>query len=334
MSTPLPTSGTPDVDESLDTLTALVAREFPGLGLQSVSRQPSPFATLSPAEVLSLALTDGRHVRLFVKHLGSEQPGQPDKQRRDREIRVYEDLLRHAADLPVPRYYGFFGNKVTQRQEIYLEHIDDWTLRYQNLQHWFTAAARLADLHAHFANRLNELRASDFLLKLDAAYFAGWAERAEAAVAQQAPLLCDRMVTLGSKYDVVCDFLATQPLTLVHNDLACKNVIADRSHSPSRICFVDWELAGIGCGLLDLVHLKYGLDPANDAAMVATYCDRLRSTDLLPNDSLTMSRLLAACELHKTLYRLAHSPGWNLSPDGIAKWVMEAEIFLERTLEP
>jgi hypothetical protein len=46
-----------------------------------------------------------------------------------------------------------------------------------------------------------------------------------------------------------------------------------------------------------------------------------------------MARLLAACELHKTLYRLAHSPAWRLPLDRLAQWVAEAEVFLQRVLE-
>ena len=120
----------------------------------------------------------------------------------------------------------------------------------------------------------------------------------------------------------------------MHNDLACKNVIADRSISRARICIIDWELAGVGCGLLDLVHLKYGLDPANDAKMLKTYCARLRSSSrLLPEDDRQLMRLIAACELHKTLYRLAHSRAWTLPAGRLAQWVAEAETFLQRVLE-
>src|SRR6266702_4399500 len=69
--------------------------------VRSLRRQPSEFATLFPAEILWVSLGDGSEIRLFLKHLGPEQPGQPDKQRRDREVRIYEELLRDE-DLPVP----------------------------------------------------------------------------------------------------------------------------------------------------------------------------------------------------------------------------------------
>jgi hypothetical protein len=294
-----------------------------------LTRQASEFATLFPAEVLTVTLDDGRELRLFRKHLGDEQANQPDKQRRDREIRVYEDLLAlDGANQPVARYFGSRRNLDSNRLELYLEFIDDWPLRYHDLEHWFAAARRLAGLHAHFAMRPDALRASEFLLRLDAAYFGAWGERACVAVAGQSPELGGRIETLLQHYGSVCRLLASQPPTLVHNDLACKNIIADRSATPTRICIIDWELAGAGCGLLDVVHLKYGLDAVNDAAMVDAYRSQLASTELLPHDDRAFAQLLAACELHKTLYRLANSPAWKLPLDQLARWVADAERFL------
>ena len=301
--------------------------------VDSVTRQPSPFATLFPADVLSVCCSDGRNIRLFLKHLGSEQPDHPDKQCRDREVRVYEELLRDDA-LPVARYFGSRRNEATGRHELYLEYVDDWPLRHQHLQYWYTAARRLADFHAYFAARPHTLRGCGFLLNLDESYFAAWAGRAHAAVTQQSAQLGNRMERLCADYRPACEFLARQPATLVHNDLACKNVIADRSCTPARICIIDWELAGVGCGLLDLAHLKYGLEGASEQQMVDEYRSQLRSNDLLPSDDREFARLLAACELHKTFYRLAHSPAWKLATERLACWVGEAESFLRRVIEP
>jgi len=87
---------------------------------------------------------------------------------------------------------------------------------------------------------------------------------------------------------------------------------------------VDWEMAGTGCGLLDLVHLKYGLDPESDRKMCAAYCDALAGTGLLPADPRELRRLFAACEIHKTLYRLAFSETWRLPIERVSLWVTDA----------
>src|SRR5207237_7099752 len=140
----------------------------------------------------------------------------------------------------------------------------DWDLRYQGLEHWFAAARGLARLHAHFAGRAGELAACDFLLRLDGDYLRGWAARARDVAGGYDGPLAAALARVVAGYGPVCEVLARQPPTLVHNDLAPKNVLADRAHRPARICVVDWEVAGVGCGLLDLVDLKYGLDPAGD----------------------------------------------------------------------
>jgi hypothetical protein len=306
------------------------AQERP-VRVRSLRRQPSEFATLFPAEILWVSLDNGSELRLFLKHLGPEQPGQPDKQRRDREVRVYETLLRDD-DLPVPKYYGSRRNAATGRLELYLEYIDAWPLKYHGLEHWATAAHRLAQFHSHFGDRAQAIRSCDFLLRLDGDYFAIWAQRALAALAGQSGELAEQLKGVITGYSAACELLAAQPITLVHNDLAPKNVLADRSHTPARICLIDWEMAGAGCGLLDLVHLKYGLDSQQGGKLVATYRAGLQMTGLLPDDDREFARVLAACELHKTLYRLAHSPNWNLPLATLAQWVLEAEGFLRQIL--
>lgn len=297
--------------------------------VRGVQRQPSPFATLFPAEVLSVSLQGGGELFLFVKHLGPEEADHPDKQDRDREVRVYEDLLGDQ-DLPVVRYYGSRVNGAAQRRAVFLEYVADWNLRYHDLEHWFTAARRLAHLHAYFAARAERLRACDFLLRLDAPYLGGWAARAFSVVAGLSGELAAGLERVVSHYDRVTEVLTRQPVTLVHNDLSPKNVIANRSSRPARICFVDWELAGMGCGLLDLVHLKYGLDPVDDRRMVDAYCAELAGTGLLPTGPRELGRLFAACELHKTLTRLAFSKTWRLPVEKVAEWVSECQAFFSR----
>ncbi len=297
--------------------------------ISSLRRQPSPFATLFPAEALSVSLESGDEMRLFVKHLGPEQSDHPDKQRRDRETRVYEELLGDD-DLPVPMYYGSNWNETTKRREVFLEYIDDWNLKYHDLEYWFIAARRLAQFHAYFATRAEKLLACDFLLRFDASYLCEWADRAITVLRDQSEELAAELALAVGCYDRVAEILASQPLTLVHNDLSPKNVLADRSTNPARICFVDWEMAGLGCGLMDLVELKYGLDPINDQKMRRAYCAELAETDLLPPCPEDRSRLFDACELSQTVYRLAHSKSWRLPIARVAQWVSEARQLVMR----
>src|SRR5207249_3017273 len=82
----------------------------------------------------------------------------------------------------------------------------------------FPAARSLAQFQAHFAGRAAELRARDYLLRLDAPYFHQWAGRALAVVAQQSAGLAHELAGVVNGYGGVAETLARQPVTLVHND--------------------------------------------------------------------------------------------------------------------
>ena len=295
----------------------------------SLKRDASPFSTLFPAEVLSLELRDGETMSLFLKHLGSEQSDHPEKQCREREIRIYQDLFSENG-LPVPKYYGSRWNEATGRRELFLEYVDDWNLKYQDLEHWFAAARSLARLHGYFSTRVEKLLRCDFLLRFDAVYFHAWANRALAAVADQSADLATRLESIVDRYDRIARTLEGQAPTLVHNDLSPKNVLVDRSAQPPRIFFVDWEMAGVGCGVLDLVHLKYGFERQDEEKMCAEYCGELAGMDFLPSSPADLNRLLAAAELHKTLYRLAHSLEWKLPIETVARWVSDTQELFDR----
>ncbi|MBI4317241.1 MAG: phosphotransferase [Chloroflexi bacterium] len=302
-----------------------------GLGhrvkVASIRKDPSPFTTTFPAEVLHVELESGEKTSIFLKRLGCEESDHPEKQRRDREIRLYEGLLKDD-DLPVAKYYGSTWNAATHQYELFLEHVDDWNLKYQGLDVWFTAARRIAHLHAYFSARVDRLLASDFLLHFDDSYFWFWAHRAVSVVAERSPDLAANLDAVVRNYDLVTDLITSQPLTLVHNDLSPKNVIADRSRTPARIIFVDWEMAGVGCGALDLVHLKYGLDRASDRRMREAYCGELTGTGLVPTGAKDRNSLFMACEVHKTVYRLAFSTTWQLPIETVSRWVAETQQFL------
>ncbi len=285
--------------------------------------EPSPFASLFPADVVSLSLDDGSERSFFVKYAGNEQADHPEKQCRDREVRIYEELLANS-ELPVVRYYGSEWDERTNRRAVFLEYVADWDLRYQALDYWYTASRQLAALHAYFAARAERLSSCAFLLRFDTNYLHEWAERALRIVGGYERVLATALSDVVRGYGRVADVVVRQPLTLVHNDLAPKNVLVDRSHSPARIAFVDWEMAGVGCGLLDLVDLKYGLDPVSDERMRLAYCNALKGTGLLPDDGDELDRLFAACELHQIMHRLAHSAGWRLPIDTVRRWVAEA----------
>jgi hypothetical protein len=324
--TPPPHDGVADQGQRAGPEEALRLALGGGISVVEATRRPNEFSTLFPSDILHLELSSGEELFLFAKQLTGEQVDHPDKLERRREAWVYENLLSDSA-LPVPRWFGLGQNPATGCQELYLEYLDGLSLRYQGLEHWFPAARRLADLHLHFAARSELLRSGGFLLELNERYFEAWAERAVSAVGAVSAGLATRLEHVVSSLEPALAVIVAQPCTLVHNDLSPKNVIAVTTSRPPRIAFVDWELAGVGCGVLDLVHLKYGLGADDDRRMRETYWERLADSELAPKSTSEQRSLLGACELHKTLYRLAHIETLRSPPRTVAQWVEDAERF-------
>jgi hypothetical protein len=287
----------------------------------SVASAPSPFAHRASAEVLTVELEQVGTLRLFRKGLGPEHGDHPDKARRDREALVYRELLSRP-DVDTPYFYGSRWDAPTGCHEVFLEYVDAWSLKYHDLDHWATAVRRLAALHASFARQGDALARHDFLLRLDGSYIGAWAARAVGAASAASAALGRRLERVVADHREIAELLASQPLTLVHNDLAPKNAIADVSSSPARICFVDWEMAGVGCGILDLAHLMHGLSPGDEERLRSAYCSELGGAGLLPSGR-RLRRLLDACALHNAVYRVAHAQQWGIQPRTVAGWVDE-----------
>ena len=287
-------------------------------------REPNGFATRAPVETVTIELEDGEALKLFVKRPIDGPEPNPDARTSDREIRVYERLLLDGS-LPVVRSYGSIA-PAGGRPIAILEHVDAWNLKYHGLDRWYEAARRLAHLHVHFAGRRSTLSRSAFLLRIDRFYVLEWLGRAIAAVAVRSAELAAALDRVTGDYERVARVIEEQPPTLVHNDLAPKNVLV--VVDPARVCFVDWELAAVGCGPLDLVHLAYGLDREAAAEMCRVYCED--ASHLLPASAREREAVFAACEAHKMVYRLAFSSRWKLPLETVAAWISEIDGCVRR----
>jgi thiamine kinase-like enzyme len=99
--------------------------------------------------------------------------------------------------------------------------------------------------------------------------------------------------------------------------------------SSGRVCAIDWEMAGIGAGMLDLAALvSGGWRDDERTAMALAYRESLPGHDRPPEDRFLLD--LDACLLHVCIQWLGWSPGWEPPPEHRHDWLAHAVELADR----
>jgi len=273
-----------------------------GQPVASISRRPYPYGTSHALEELGVILSDGTRLELLLKDLRFSEPSTHAGTTRpeflhspEREIEAYRLLASTGLGLPICHATG-----------------DDWLLlekvpgvelwQVGDVAVWAEAARWLEKLHALFAHRPPS--APQFL-RYDADYFRIWPERALKRHPVLAPLIRD--------YGRVVDLLASLPVTFIHGEFYASNILV----AGNRIAPVDWEMAGLGPGVLDVVALSSGWADAERAAIEGAYGSARRES-------------LDAARLHIALQWLGWSHEWTPPREHSRDWLGEAMRAGER----
>jgi aminoglycoside phosphotransferase (APT) family kinase protein len=278
------------------------------------------------AEIVTARLAGGAELQLFVKDFGSSPRFVKDqpRQQRDRELRVYRELLADAG-LGTATYYGSEWDESRGRFWLFLAFVPGTPLAYCGIESWIAAAAWLGRLHGHFAGRAEHVRACDFLLRHDADFFRATARRAAAAVSAAAPALAGRLQALLSGYDRCVDLMADQPPTLVHGAYKPRHILVDAGAKPLGICPVDWELAAAGSGLYDLAFLAYGFDPPALDRLLDAYRRAAAAHGVPLPEPERMRRVVDCFRLHRALKALGRAEERALPESKVARMVESCE---------
>ena len=297
-----------------DDLVDLVRRRVGSTPVR-IEARPNGFSTKSSSYFVTLILENDEELALFVKKVRGETGSRvPDPI--DREALVYE-ALGADPDFAAPNLVGIIGG---DDPHLVLEAVAGTDLRYQDLDRWFLAAGELGRMHGAFAARVGELQTLDFLDRYDASYNMATAKRALSVLSESVHTHAARAIEgVVDGYGRIATELAREPMTLVHGDLAPKNVVNDDRTDTRPVLFVDWEWAGIGPGLGDLADLANGLDRAATRRMLAEYASAAAPT-AVPADEAAIARSFELVLLHKTMFRLGRSIDWGVSDDMIADW--------------
>jgi aminoglycoside phosphotransferase (APT) family kinase protein len=321
-------------DTELEALLGRVLVAAGGREPRNVARCPSAYRTSFPLEELDLELDDGTRLRLAFKQLGWSTLGEEARLAKPeflhdarREAAVYASVLGPSG-LSAPRYYGSLAEPQDDRHWLFVEWIEGREL-YQvgELELWKATARWLAAAHVSLARDLDRHVAVGHLVEYDERYYWRWMERAEEfAVARGGPqAFRNSLAWLGSRYRPVVDSLLALPRTVLHGEFYASNILIAGEESAPRVAPVDWEIAAVGPGLVDLAALVSGDWGEGDReAIVEAY----RSTPGVLDFS---ARQLDLARLHLAVQWLGWAPpGWVPPAGQRHDWLGEALTLAQR----
>jgi len=172
------------------------------------------------------------------------------------------------------------------------------------------------------------------LLRYDGDFYRGWLHRAQAVAKHRPPAPGPKaqrdLVRLLEQYERIVDRLLELPRTFIHGELYASNIVVHEA-DPVRVCPVDWEMAAIGPGLIDLAALTSGhwrdqerrdLALAYSSALLASTGGRVEQ-DVFFND-------LDCCRLHLAVQWLGWSADWTPPPEHTQDWLTEGMRAADR----
>jgi len=229
----------------------------------------STYSSSYASYIGTLRLVSGDEHSFFLKDFGFSQLSKDGRvERRDREIRVYRDLLARA-NLDTPKYYASMWDEDAGRFWLLLEFVRGAEVRHSGLEYWIAAAGWLGRMQGHFLRSSVDLNGAEFLLRHDADRFRTKGFDALRNVFQIATPLGKRFETILRDYDRLVDLMAAQPRTLVHGAYRPSNILISLANS--RVCVVDWEVASYGATLYDLAFFADGFKPPTLDRIFDTY---------------------------------------------------------------
>jgi Phosphotransferase enzyme family len=302
----------------------------------ALSRRPYRYATSAPLEELRVSTRGGVEVSLIFKDLSRERllgdaratkPHFLHEPRR--EVETYRNIL--SPEGVGPECVAAVAESNPPRHWLLIEKVPGVELwQVGELSVWEEVARWLGVFHARFAGRLDELRtANPFLLELSDDWFRSWCDRARAELTRSSDPRAPRLRRALKRYEEVVESLAALPRTFLHGELYPSNVIVVIEEQPLRVCPIDWEMAAIGTGLVDLAALVGGWEEAKRARLVAAYFDGVRESGGAIPDPETVIPHLAGCRLHLALQWLGWSPDWRPPKEHAHDWVGEALMLVQ-----
>jgi len=285
-----------------------------------LDRVPSRYRSSFALEELAVRLDDGRALDILFKDVSprglsdealAAKPAFLYDPRR--EIRTYVEAL-DPSRLGTAVCFGAVESSESGRYWLFLEKVAGKEL-YQvgEFGVWQQVAAWLSRLHRRFAPQVTSLQRTIPLVNYDADFYRLWPKRALAFVGKSAPVETSRRLEkIASGYDRVVECLTSLPVTLIHGEFYASNVLVQETPTGLRVCPVDWEMAAVGPGLIDLAALSAGRwTPEQRAGLATAY------------DADMFLAAFEACRLHVAMQWLGWAGDWSPPPEHAHNWLNE-----------
>ncbi len=286
----------------------------------ALTRRPHAYRTSYATEELEVRLEDGvPPLRLLLKDVSaagladSARPVKPPFLHDPlREIEVYAGPL--AEEEGPPRCYGSVVDPEQDRYALLLELVEGRELfQVGELELWQEAARWVAGWHGRHPDPPGPR-----LIRHDEPFLRLWLDRAQRFT--RAP----ELAPVAAGFDRVVESLLALPPVLAHGEFYASNVLI-RDAGAARVCAVDWEMAALAPGLLDLAALTTGGWSEDDrSAIVDAYREALDPALLEPLDAVGFELALDCCRLQLALQWLGWSEDWQPPADRTHDWLAEA----------
>jgi len=299
-----------------------------GVGVRALRRRPSIYSSSVVLEEVSVQFDDGTDLELVLKDLSPS--GTLDSSRGvkpsfvmdpAREVETYRLIL--AGRPGVAACYAAVVDRFRQHYWLLLEKVPGVEL-YQvgEIDIWQAVACWLAELHVWGSTIPESTKAEAHLLRHTARVYQRWMDRAVAHAADRQPLTAVRW--LAERHGRVIEHLLSLPLTFIHGECYASNVLVQTQPS-LRVCPIDWEMAALGPGLMDIAALTAGSWTYTDRDRIAeTYRRALEYTapGLLGLGAFTTA--LESCRFQLAVQWLGWSDSWRPPREHATDWLAEA----------
>jgi aminoglycoside phosphotransferase (APT) family kinase protein len=243
-----------------------------------------------------------------------------------REISVYRQALSRIGNF-APRFFGSVVDPQHDRYWLIIEQVRGREL-YQigDFALWTHVARCLAKQHAKLRRLIpgqTDLQAR--LIRHGPREQEAWFERAcQRVVRARGGEAGRRLLETGVLLSQLAEALAAFPATLIHGEFYPSNILINTDLDCPRVCAVDWEMAGLGTGLLDLASLVVGhWSDEQQSALAKAYWEAARDEGEVYEEAMFF-RVLLFCRLYVSLRWLGWSDEWQPPAEHSHDWLVEA----------